>query len=60
MHVHFAGADHDLNFDRQAFYALECNRTDTCHHDTAPNLMSEAHAINAICASTYNLAQNAE
>jgi hypothetical protein len=25
MHVHLAGPDHDLHFDRNALYALECN-----------------------------------
>src|SRR3546814_4096270 len=57
VHFNLAGADHDLNFDRQAFYALECNRTDSCHHATAPNLMSAAPSINAICQSAEHTSE---
>ena len=55
-HQQLAGRDHDLHFDRNAFYAVECNRRDTRHHEPPPNLTPETQATHAFCVSKCNLA----
>ncbi len=61
IHVEFSGPDHDLHIDRNALYALKCNRADARDHETpATNIMSAGRSPKLLHASNCNLAWKTE